>query len=41
MPEAARSYLHGIVGDIVEPERIDTYLERGPECCRSCSNTRH
>jgi 3-oxosteroid 1-dehydrogenase len=29
--EAARTYLHGIVGDIVEPERIDTYLERGPE----------
>ena len=30
-PEAARTYLHGIVGNIVEPERIDTYLERGPE----------
>ncbi len=30
-PQAARTYLHGIVGDIVEPERIDTYLERGPE----------
>ncbi|MDT5347093.1 MAG: 3-oxosteroid 1-dehydrogenase [Mycobacterium sp.] len=30
-PEAARAYLHGIIGDIVEPERIDTYLERGPE----------
>src|ERR1700738_5382468 len=29
--EAARAYLHGIIGDIVEPERIDTYLERGPE----------
>ena len=29
--EAARTYLHGIIGDIVEPERIDTYLERGPE----------
>src|ERR1700753_2731299 len=29
--EAARTYLHGIVGDIVEPERIDTYLSRGPE----------
>lgn len=30
-PEAARTYLHGIVGDVVEPERIDTYLKRGPE----------
>ena len=30
-PEAARTYLHGIIGDIVEPERIDAYLERGPE----------
>ncbi|HME79522.1 MAG TPA: FAD-dependent oxidoreductase, partial [Mycobacterium sp.] len=29
--EAAHTYLHGIIGDIVEPERIDTYLERGPE----------
>ena len=29
--EAARKYLHTIVGDVVEPERIDTYLERGPE----------
>ncbi len=30
-PEAARSYLHSIIGDVVAPERIDTYLERGPE----------
>ncbi|CEZ23704.1 3-ketosteroid-delta-1-dehydrogenase [Mycobacterium tuberculosis] len=30
-PEAARTYLHGIVGEIVEPERIDAYLDRGPE----------
>jgi len=30
-PEAARTYLHGIIGDIVEPERIDTYLDRAPE----------
>lgn len=30
-PEAARTYLHGIVGDVVEPERIDTYLDRAPE----------
>ena len=29
--EAARTYLHGIIGEIGEPERIDTYLERGPE----------
>jgi 3-oxosteroid 1-dehydrogenase len=29
--EAARTYLHGIIGSVVEPERIDTYLERGPE----------
>ena len=30
-PEAARTYLHGIIGDIVEPERIDAYLKRAPE----------
>ena len=30
-PEAAREYLHTIIGDVVEPERIDTYLDRGPE----------
>jgi len=30
-PEAARAYLHAIVGDVVPAERIDTYLERGPE----------
>ncbi len=30
-PEAARTYLHAIVGDVVPAERIDTYLERGPE----------
>lgn len=30
-PEAARAYLHSIIGDVVDPERIDTYLERGPE----------
>src|SRR5690349_18935272 len=29
--EAARAYLHGIVGDVVEAQRIDTYLDRGPE----------
>src|SRR5690242_5929110 len=30
-PDEARRYLHGIVGDVVEPERIDTYLDRAPE----------
>src|SRR5579859_4847485 len=30
-PEAARAYLHAIVGDVVPAERIDTYLDRGPE----------
>ena len=30
-PEAARTYLHHIVGDVVPAERIDTYLERGPD----------
>ena len=29
--EAASTYLHTLVGDVVPPERIDTYLERGPE----------
>lgn len=29
--EAARTYLHTIIGDVVPPEMIDTYLERGPE----------
>src|ERR1700735_5120777 len=29
--QAARTYLHGIIGDVVEAQRIDTYLERGPE----------
>ena len=30
-PEAARDYLHAIIGDVVSKERLDTYLERGPE----------
>jgi 3-oxosteroid 1-dehydrogenase len=30
-PEAARTYLHSIVGGVVPADRIDTYLERGPE----------
>src|SRR5271166_1487924 len=30
-PEAARTYLHGIIGDVVDPKRIDTYLDRAPE----------
>lgn len=29
--EAARKYLHAIIGDVVPTERIDTYLERSPE----------
>lgn len=29
--EAARTYLHTIIGDAVPPEKVDTYLERGPE----------
>jgi 3-oxosteroid 1-dehydrogenase len=29
--DAARSYLHTIVGDVVPPEKIDTYLQHGPE----------
>ena len=29
--EAARTYLHTIVGDVVDPQRIDAYLDRGPE----------
>ncbi len=29
--EAARTYLHAIIGDVVPAEKIDTYLERGPE----------
>src|SRR6201990_809042 len=32
--EDARTYLHDIVGDVVAPERIDTYLDRGPEALR-------
>jgi 3-oxosteroid 1-dehydrogenase len=29
--EAARKYLYSIVGDVVPRERIDTFLDRGPE----------
>ncbi|OBC16660.1 3-ketosteroid-delta-1-dehydrogenase [Mycobacterium sp. 852013-50091_SCH5140682] len=29
--DAARTYLHAIVGDVVPAEKIDTYLDRGPE----------
>jgi 3-oxosteroid 1-dehydrogenase len=29
--EAARTYLHAIIGDAVPPEKIDTYLQHGPE----------
>ncbi len=30
-PELARTYLHTIIGDVVPAEKIDTYLDRGPE----------
>ncbi|ORV42175.1 3-ketosteroid-delta-1-dehydrogenase [Mycolicibacter engbaekii] len=30
-PQAARTYLHTIIGDVVPAEKIDTYLQRGPE----------
>ncbi|WP_029110849.1 3-oxosteroid 1-dehydrogenase [Mycobacterium sp. URHD0025] len=30
-PDAARTYLHKIIGDVVPAEKIDTYLERSPE----------
>jgi 3-oxosteroid 1-dehydrogenase len=29
--EAARTYLHTIIGDVVPAEKIDIYLQRGPE----------
>ncbi|ANI42185.1 3-ketosteroid-delta-1-dehydrogenase [Mycolicibacterium vaccae 95051] len=29
--DAARTYLHAIIGDVVPAEKIDTYLDRGPE----------
>jgi 3-oxosteroid 1-dehydrogenase len=29
--QAAHTYLHTIVGDVVPAEKIDTYLDRGPE----------
>src|ERR1700680_1874143 len=28
--EAARTYLHGIIGGVVEPGHLDTYLNHGP-----------
>ncbi|MEX3655872.1 3-oxosteroid 1-dehydrogenase [Mycolicibacterium fortuitum] len=30
-PDAARTYLHKIIGDVVPAEKIDTYLDRSPE----------
>jgi 3-oxosteroid 1-dehydrogenase len=30
-PQAAARYLHAIVGDVVAADRIDTFLQRGPE----------
>jgi 3-oxosteroid 1-dehydrogenase len=29
--DAARTYLHAIIGDVVPAEKVDTYLQRGPE----------
>lgn len=29
--EAARTYVRSIVGDVVSPDRIDAYIDRGPE----------
>ena len=29
--ESARTYLHSIIGDVVPRDRIDTYIDRGPE----------
>jgi 3-oxosteroid 1-dehydrogenase len=29
--DAARKYLHAIIGDVVPADKIDTYLDRGPE----------
>ncbi|WP_175420556.1 3-oxosteroid 1-dehydrogenase [Rhodococcus sp. SGAir0479] len=29
--DAARTYLHSIIGDAVPSEKIDTYIDRGPE----------
>jgi 3-oxosteroid 1-dehydrogenase len=29
--DAARTYLHEIIGEVVPAEKIDTYLQRGPE----------
>ncbi|HEY9314022.1 3-oxosteroid 1-dehydrogenase [Williamsia sp.] len=29
--ESARTYVRSIVGDVVSPERIDAYIDRGPE----------
>ncbi|KXP08639.1 3-ketosteroid-delta-1-dehydrogenase [Tsukamurella pulmonis] len=30
-PDEARKYLHSIIGDVVPADRIDTYIDRGPE----------
>lgn len=38
-PEEARDYLRTIVGDVADPDRIDAYLERGPEVLRFVERT--
>ena len=35
-PEAARTYLHTIIGDVVDPRRSTPISTAGPRCCRSC-----
>ena len=36
-PEAARSYLHSIIGDVVAPENASTPISSAvPRCSRSC-----
>ncbi|CCW13994.1 3-oxosteroid 1-dehydrogenase [Rhodococcus aetherivorans] len=30
-PDSARTYLHSIIGDVVPADKIDTYIDRGPE----------
>ncbi|GED97190.1 3-oxosteroid 1-dehydrogenase [Gordonia crocea] len=38
--EDARRYLHALADDVVDPLRIDTYIDRGPEALRAlCSWT--
>lgn len=38
--EAARTYLHAIIGDVVPADKIDTYLTAVQKCSTSSSSTR-